>query len=252
MIMVVYFNKKGVKPLSENMNLKTGTQNFTLIELLVVIAIIGFLASMILPSLSKARESAVSYVCLNKLKQIHVAEALFGVNSDGKMVRVFESGGARWWQTLAPFMNYSKKGSGLDIKGGNNSEANIFKCPKVTVAGTLVVNSTANYGYLDFAGKDNTGRNAPVTRTRVSQPQDALMFIDFYKDNFNASVWGVSFDDKRLLHKGRTNTMFVDGHGLSVILLQEIITGVQVPAGSGLHASAYWYQWALYQGDNKQ
>ncbi|MCM8537231.1 MAG: DUF1559 domain-containing protein [Lentisphaeraceae bacterium] len=48
-------------------------KHFTLIELLVVVAIIGILVSMLLPSLSRAREMGKAAVCTSNQKQLGIA-----------------------------------------------------------------------------------------------------------------------------------------------------------------------------------
>jgi prepilin-type N-terminal cleavage/methylation domain-containing protein len=52
-------------------------RKFTLIELLVVVAIIGILASLLMPSLQKARKSAKMAVCNSNLNQIGKASFMF-------------------------------------------------------------------------------------------------------------------------------------------------------------------------------
>lgn len=52
-------------------------KNFTLIELLVVVAIIGILASILLPSMAKAREKAKIAVEVSNRKQLYTATSMY-------------------------------------------------------------------------------------------------------------------------------------------------------------------------------
>ena len=58
-------------------------QGFTLIELLVVIAIIALLVSILVPSLSQAKELAKAALCKSNLRGIGTALALYGQENDG-------------------------------------------------------------------------------------------------------------------------------------------------------------------------
>src|SRR5512145_2386267 len=56
---------------------KRHREAFTLIEVLVVVAIIALLLAILLPSMSKARESSRSALCLSNLKQMGLGVLMY-------------------------------------------------------------------------------------------------------------------------------------------------------------------------------
>ena len=58
---------------------------FTLIELLVVVSIIALLVSILLPSLSRARELAKRAVCVSNAKQLVLAVSLYAADNEEQM-----------------------------------------------------------------------------------------------------------------------------------------------------------------------
>jgi prepilin-type processing-associated H-X9-DG protein/prepilin-type N-terminal cleavage/methylation domain-containing protein len=67
---------------------RSRTSAFTLVELLVVIGIIALLISILLPSLSRAREQAKRVQCSSNIRQFCAAQLMFANDNKGRIMDV--------------------------------------------------------------------------------------------------------------------------------------------------------------------
>lgn len=221
-------------------------RSFTLIEVLVVITIISVLAALLVPSLQSSRENAKWITCINNLRQIGIAVALYG-DERGHYPWAFE-GGTDWSYTIQPYL---QKANGLTYgTTQHNMRSPVIQCPTRAYKPTNIVSS---YGMFErLAGnKADVAMRDPPTYPRLypfpERPTEVFLVADAAQDEgilggearagihaygmqidytpaTAETLMGMSPNDDfivrrlRFRHKDDTlaNFLFVDGHVASI------------------------------------
>jgi prepilin-type N-terminal cleavage/methylation domain-containing protein len=76
--------------IGDNRFLNSRRSGFTLVELLVVIGIIALLIAILLPSLHKARETAIRTACASNLRQVHAGVVMYANENRGWLPQRYE------------------------------------------------------------------------------------------------------------------------------------------------------------------
>ena len=152
--------------------------NFTIVELLVVIAIISILASLLLPALSRARDSAKRISCGNNMKQLQLAFLSYlGDNQEYLPPAIIAISGVNtvWGQTMADGQYISPDAISY------NPKSKTLLCPSslVTDSGRPVY-TQGNYGMnaLITYTLGQAGATTPYRTTAIKSPSNKILLLD--------------------------------------------------------------------------
>ncbi len=218
-----------------------------MVELLVVIAILALLASLLLPALSNAKESARRVQCLSNLRQLAIIWEVYADDHGDRVVpngygKPETLGATKLWVVGDTHLNppsFTNESYLLDPKAaafaGYLKSSAVYRCPsdRVTIEiGGRAVAKTRSYalnGYLGWQAPNIESsflslKHQLYLKTSdlgAGSPSSLLQFIDTAPGNvchsafvtaIDHSLTGLYYHLPSAQHRGRGNLTFADGH----------------------------------------
>lgn len=214
---------------------------FTLVELLVVIGLITMLIGILLPALSKARETGYRTQCLSNLRQLAIAQATFAAAKRNELIAAGDGDGDQgsWIALLEPYVKAPLS------RRCPSDRSPYFADPLPGSTAAKPKYRTSSYAINNFVSPTHApfGTRAPKRITQVARSSRIIQFgelaeagdhagsdhlhvQDFYDEMAPQITIGLINRQMPLgrhggrpnLRSARLNFAFLDGHAESLLI----------------------------------